>query len=610
MSIFPFLHFFGFVAYCYLAVYILIKNPAALVNRITTAVFLCFAVWSFSFVFFHAPGTSKQAAALFTNISAIGWISFSSFYFWFMLAYTGKTAIFNKKWFFPVLFGIPLLFIYKQWTGFIFVDYVWQWYGWRGIYGSTLWPYLFFFYYICLVCLGLILNFVFIKRTDSPVLKKQASIIFVAMLIALVLGSFTDVVFILAGIAVIPNIADFFVLAWAVGVVYAMVKYKFLSITPITAADNIIATMFDSLILLDVEGYIVAVNCAASNLSGYSEEELKGEPVDILLGDSTDGREAFFENLVLKEAVKTGDFVLRTKDGEDIPVLFSSSLLKDENGTAVGIVCVAKDISERKRLEKETLKSKKLESVGILAAGIAHDFNNLLAVIIGNIVLARQELTPDNTPYRLLVNAEEASERAAALASRFITFSHGGWLNRQKISIPQLIKNLDPLRFTAENSVNGTANEVVQSKHISFEMDLEANLMPVYGDRLQLLQVLKNLLFNAVESIPKDRDGQVIVRGRNFTVDENTGKNGILLLKKGKYVELSVQDNGSGVPPENADAVFDPYFSTKSATSKQGLGLGLTICYSIVKKHGGHISMDSEPGKGTTVTFYLPALDS
>jgi PAS domain S-box-containing protein len=600
MSIFPFLHFFSFITYCFLAVYILIKNPKALVNRISTIFFLCFGLWSLTFIFFHSPTTTKSEAQLLTNIGAFGWIGFSALFLWFVLVFTGRVAILKKKWFYPVLFGIPLLLIYKQWDNYIFVDYVLEWFGWRGVYGKTIWPYLFFLQYATFVTAGLYLIFKFIKKTGNQILKKQAKIIFVSMTISVLLGSLTDVVSILFQVRSIPNIADFFVLTWACGVSYAIVKYKFLVISPFTAAENIIATMFDSLILMDPNGNIVRVNNAVIKLLGYREEELIGKSLNMLLKGEKKSKQENTQDLLSEirddKEIKTREVIFRSRENQEIPVMISGSLLKDDSGSIAGIVCVGKDISERRKLKEELLKSKKLESIGLLAGGIAHDFNNLLAVIIGNVGLMQAKLEPSDPRIKLIKKVEDASNKTAQLAKKFITFSRGGWVKKEAIDIENLLTQLD-LEHLAVS---------ISNQPVTFRLDMDPHLKHISGDPSQLMEVLRYIFLNALEAIPATKKGHIVVKGENTDFVQNTNDRAGFFLKKGEYIKLSIRDNGVGISAQDIQKVFDPYFSTKNILTEQGVGLGLTICYSILKKHGGHIALESKSEQGTLVTLYLP----
>jgi len=598
MSFFSFLHFFNCIVYVYLAVYIFIKNPKALLNRLCAVFLLCFCLWSFSFVFLHHPSCSKSLAKLFVNISSIGWGSFSSFFLWFILAFTGEKNILKKKWFYLLILGIPLVVIYQQWNGFIFVDYIKEYYGWKGLYGKSIWPYLFFLYYLSFMIAGLYFNYDFMRKAPNAVLKRQAAIIFFTMVVILILGTVTDVILTLANIHIIPNIADTFMLIWASAVVYAIARYKFLTISPATAAENILSTMYDCLILLNLRGEIIMANKAALDLLGYEADELKGKSLGLLCKKDrlTDD---LFMKMVTKESIKNKDLIFKTRKGKEIPMLFSVSTLTDHSGNPAGIVCVSKDISERKKLEEETFNTKKLESIGMLAGGIAHDFNNLFAIIVGYLTLAREQISPGKKSHKLLLKAEQASLKAADLARKFISFSPGGWLKREKLPLEQVLKdarNAEPLEI---------------NRNVIYNIDISNDLMPINGDKTLLTQVMQNLFLNAAAAIEELSDPQrrhISVRAENSTVEGiKDEKNTNLLLKKGKYVKIIVKDNGIGISPENIEKIFDPYFTTRDKTDQKGIGLGLTLCYSIIKKHNGHIVVESVLGKGTTVTLYLPA---
>jgi PAS domain S-box-containing protein len=345
---------------------------------------------------------------------------------------------------------------------------------------------------------GLYLNIDFMRKAPNAVLKKQAAIIFLTMVILLILGTVTDVILPLANIHIIPNIADTLMLIWAFAVVYAIARYKFLTITPATAADNILSTMYDCLILLNTEGEIITVNKAASDLLGYRPDELKGEPVDILFRkeELTNG---LFKKIVNRGDLKNKDLIFKTRQGKEVPMLFSVSTLRDDAGNAAGIVCVARDISERKKLEEEIFESKKLESIGILAGGIAHDFNNLFAIIVGNLAIARDEISPSEKSHKLLLKAEQISLKAADLARKFITFSPGGWLKKEKVLLARILKKARDSELLKMNI------------NVIYDIDIPNDLVPIYGDKALLTQVMQNLFLNAasaIEALPDPRGGK------------------------------------------------------------------------------------------------------
>jgi PAS domain S-box-containing protein len=278
-----------------------------------------------------------------------------------------------------------------------------------------------------------------------------------------------------------------------------------------------------------------------------------------------------------------------TKEGEIINIESFGALTLYEGRPAVLESLI--DITRRKKAELELIKSRKMESVGILAGGIAHDFNNLLAVIVGNTSMMKLSFGENNAKLNTyLENVERASSQAADLAQKFITFSEGGWLMRKKVKLANI------LRDTAQLSP-----EIKDICEISIPTDLDL----IFGDERQLRQVITNLLVNARESTSDD-NRKITVNAKNITLDNENP----FSLKEGKYVQISVIDNGKGIPPELLEKIFDPYFSTKTTVSQKGLGLGLALCYSIVNKHGGYISIDSKVKKGTTVNMYLPVFSN
>jgi PAS domain S-box-containing protein len=596
MNLFPFIHFFTFVLLMYHAVYIFFKNPKGLLNRVCAAFISCFGLWSFSFIFVHNPYYSKQTAKIFLHISSFGWACYASLFLWFTLVFTQKKKLLKKKWLYPLLFGIPLLFVYKQWTNSIFSDLIKKPYGWKPVLDQSIWPLFLFLYTLGFTVIALYIKFSFTRTTRDPILEKQAKIIFIFAVITIVCGSITSIILPSLNIHVIPNISHIFALVWTAGAVYAMVKYKFLSITPATAADNIISTMFDCLILLNMKGEIVTVNKAAETLSGYKAGELKGKPLSFLF-KTEEITSGLFKKTSGESHMKNKEITFRTREGKDIPMLFSDSILRDETGTGAGIVCVAKDISERKKLEEEIFKGKKLQSIGVLAGGIAHDFNNLLSVILGNIMLVKNEIFPGENAYKFLLQSEQAALKADELAEKFITFSPGGALNREKLLPGNLLKGL----LDSEPGPGDT--------DVSYNIEISRELAPIYGDKGQLNQVMQNLLLNAVEAIeagPGSKQGRISIWTENSIINPKNQ----FRLKPGNYVKVSIEDNGAGIPAEIMDKVFDPYFSTKERGTQKGMGLGLTLCYWIIKRHDGHIRVESQPGKGTRVTLYLPAFNS
>lgn len=243
----------------------------------------------------------------------------------------------------------------------------------------------------------------------------------------------------------------------------------------------------------------------------------------------------------------------------------------------------------RIRAEDELLKAKKLETVGLLAGGIAHDFNNSLSVICGNISLAKMFEPLDKKVLEVLTNAEISCEKAKELSSRLIIFAKGGDPLKERVSISEIIKE--------------TASSLVKDTGITFEYSLPEDILPIMADERQIKQVTINMIQNAIESMPSG--GIIKIKARDEQISLENG----LPLKEGKYLKISIKDQGRGIPERDLQKIFDPYFSTKDTYYQRGMGLGLAVCYSIVKKHDGLITVESRSGVGTTFHIYLPAVD-
>lgn len=269
-----------------------------------------------------------------------------------------------------------------------------------------------------------------------------------------------------------------------------------------------------------------------------------------------------------------------TKTGKTKPVHITASV------TLVGgkriLQGIFRDMTEHKQMEEEVWKTRKLEAIGLLAGGIAHDFNNILTGILGNITLAKLFARPEDPIYEKLTGAEKTAWRAKHLTQQLLTFAKG--------DTP--VKEVADLR----DLVSEAAGFALGGKRANCEYSLPEDLWAVDADRWQITQVISNLLTNAHDAMP---EGTIRVRAENVIVDASHPVGTL----SGAYVRLSVTDQGPGIPKEHLSKVFDPYFTTKDKAS----GFGLSISYSLVKKHGGHIAIESEPGTGTTATIYLPA---
>ncbi len=323
---------------------------------------------------------------------------------------------------------------------------------------------------------------------------------------------------------------------------------------------------------------------------GYTQEEVIGRKFyDFMPPDEAERTKAIFNsNKSLGKPFARVVSRSLHKDGTERILETNGEPVFNEDGRLSGYRGIDRDITLRVKREEEKRKVEHLESLGLLAGGIAHDFNNLLMAIFGNIELARIKVAANSAAGLALQNANAAMEQARKLSGQLLTFSKGGSPNLEVTSVRNLIWDSCRLAFS------GTA--------VKCEYDVPEDLWMGDIDPGQIWQVLNNILINAREAM--GGGGSVWIIAENVTVDETSSST----LAPGNYVKVSVRDQGIGVSKKDIPRVFDPYFSTKIRDSKKGTGIGLTICHSIIEKHGGRIYLESELGNGTTVTFFLPAL--
>jgi signal transduction histidine kinase/CheY-like chemotaxis protein len=241
------------------------------------------------------------------------------------------------------------------------------------------------------------------------------------------------------------------------------------------------------------------------------------------------------------------------------------------------------DVTEKQKMEQEFRRAERLESLGLLAGGIAHDFNNLLAGVFGYIGLAREYGRENINVKDSLDKAMLVFGQAKALTQQLLTFSKGGSPVRKLASIGDLLRDMSTF--------------VLAGSGVKPEISIPQDLWACEVDIGQLSEVINNLLINAQQAMPNG--GTIDIAAENHTVHGHS----LLPLANGRYVRISIKDHGVGIPQDQLNRIFDPFYSTK----QKGSGLGLTIAYSIIKKHNGHIEIFSEAGAGTEARIYLPA---
>jgi PAS domain S-box-containing protein len=353
---------------------------------------------------------------------------------------------------------------------------------------------------------------------------------------------------------------------------------------------SIIQNLPDAVCSIDMNGNIIVWNSGAENMLGYKAEEIIGKPITTVIPEDI-AREELGHCLSLLNL--SGHFsgyesVRLTKDGRKVPVELTAVAIRDKTHKIVSYASIMVDLTDRKKAEEERLKGHMLESIGLLAGGIAHDFNNLLNVIVGNIAVTKMSAQPGDKIYSRLDDAENVCGIASELSKRLITFATGGDPLKKIVSLSELLVN--------------TVSTMLKDSNIKADFDFPDDLYRVAADEGQMKQAIYNLVINAKEAMPKG--GTLTVRGENISISAQDS----YPMQEGDYLRISFRDTGAGIPAENLAKIFDPYYSTKDTYNQKGLGLGLAVCYSIIKRHGGLVTVESQVGEGTTFYIYLPAV--
>lgn len=345
----------------------------------------------------------------------------------------------------------------------------------------------------------------------------------------------------------------------------------------------------DAVISTDTEGRITLINAAAEQCTGWSREQAVGRPLEDVFRIIDEHSRAPRENpvsVVLRSnrVVELANHTLLIRrDGTEINIDDSGAPIRDSAGRLIGVVLVFRDVTEKQRIEDELIKTQRLESIGVLAGGIAHDFNNILTAVLGNIGLAKLYGAGIPKIGEVLQESEDAFWRARELTQQLLTFAKGGAPVRTVGVISALLRESVALALSGD--------------HVQTHVDIAPDLWAVAFDSGQMSQVFNNLLINAREAMPSG--GRIHVCAYN----EWSGARSPHPVRPGRYVHITIQDEGSGIPDAVLPHIFEPFFTTKN----RGSGLGLATTYSIITRHEGYVFAKPAAAGGTVFHLFLPA---
>jgi PAS domain S-box-containing protein len=350
---------------------------------------------------------------------------------------------------------------------------------------------------------------------------------------------------------------------------------------------RIIGSVGEMILLIDETGELVYVNAAVENTLGYKKEKVLGSGLwDLMFPDPErrlELRSQAAERARGEKPPINYDLELQHKDGNLVWTSWTESRAPE------GLICVGRDITQRKQNEKAVIMASRMEATTTLAGGIAHDFNNLMFGVLGNAELLKKKFMDRSDAVEMLDSISNSALQSKNLAQQILDYSRGGKYHPQVLDLSTEIQKT--LHFQERSFPPG----------IQIEHDFEPNLMKVEVDPAQMSEIIVYICQNAIEAV--EDKGHIKISLKNVKIDNNFSATHPG-LNPGSHVCLSIEDDGCGMNQQTLDKVFEPFFTTKF----QGRGLGLSAVYGIVKNHNGYISIESEEGRGALVNIYLPAV--
>ena len=357
----------------------------------------------------------------------------------------------------------------------------------------------------------------------------------------------------------------------------------------------------------DIEGNITFFNEFAQNFFGYTENEILGKRLEDTIFPKTELTKTYLEKLLdlikltpEKAIVNENQNILR--NGKTVWIAWTYRPIFDADENLVEILCIGTDITELKRAEQEKRqletrlqRAQKMEAIGTLAGGVAHDLNNILSGIVSYPELLLMDIPQDSPLRKPILTIQKSGERAAAIVQDLLTLARRGVVSTKVLNLNTIISEY----------LKSPEFEYLKLDHpnVHIKTDFETDLLNILGSPVHLSKTIMNLVTNAAEAIPNF--GEIILSTRNRYVDRSLS--GFDKIKQGDYVILSVRDTGIGIPSEDLERIFEPFY-TKKVMGKSGTGLGMAVVWGTVKDHKGYIDVRSSGGKGTEFTLYFPVV--
>ncbi|MBF0227144.1 MAG: PAS domain S-box protein [Desulfobacterales bacterium] len=358
---------------------------------------------------------------------------------------------------------------------------------------------------------------------------------------------------------------------------------------------NVINSSGDGIITTDLTGTINFASPMARQLLGLSPSEIVGEKIYFFYGNKKADAIAIMKKLRENKEFIEHEVQMLRKDGTVLDINISASFLKNEASEIIGTLGIFRDITEKKRLISQLHHSQKMETIGIMAGGVAHDLNNIISGIVGYPDLILRQLPEDSALRKPLTSIQKSGEKAAALIEDLLT------LARRKSPV-KINLNLNEIITEYINSPEG--QKLTETyPDITLEIDLEEDLLDVYGSKIHLYKTIMNIVMNAFESI--SNKGKVSIKTNNIFLNKAVSVYSLEPIKEGYYVKLTISDSGVGISSKDIQRIFEPFY-TKKVMKKSGSGLGLSVVWGTIEDHMGYIDVKSSLSEGTAFILYIP----
>lgn len=610
----------SFLIYVYLGTFVFLKNPENSLNRVFF-IFSVLTAWM-CFADFQLRIAQTYEAAVFWQRAGVLWHLILSALLHFVLVFVRLSE--HKH------FKLVLIPNYAAGGLFALLDFIDgriidgpQKSPWGWSYGSPQQNWLGNVYLIwCagLFILGIILCFRYYLQVKNKHAKIKARYVLIGTSIPIITG-FGEVLFSRLQI-VVPNLLEISFVVGSAFWAYAIWRYELFVLSPATTAKEIIQTMSDVLFVISPARTIKIVNQAAIHLFGYHRHELIDQSVNLLLDPDTYQyleQGPIGEELRVKGYVSDAEISVNSKKGKKISISLAGTIIRDKDGQFQGIAFIGRDITKRKMEERELRRYQdhlkeivaertaelektyaqlqrvqKLEFMGTVAGGVAHDLNNILSGIVSYPELLMMKLPEDSPLINPLITIKKTGEKAATIVKDLLTLARREVLVRKIVNLNRVVREYlqSPEMLKLQTYHPGT--RIVSQ--------LAPGLNNIVGSPVHLSKTLMNLVHNGLEAMSSG--GQLTVVTSNKQIDEPIA--GYEQIEPGSYVCLSVRDEGVGIPADDLDRIFEPFY-TKKKMGQSGTGLGMAVVWGTIKDHYGYVDVASQMGKGTTFTLYFPA---